>query len=240
MEQKYCQSCGMPMSEEFYGTESNNEKNQDYCMYCYENGAFKQPNLTMEQMIEVCVPHMKSNGMKEEEARSLMNSCLPQLKRWKKEDMPVKILEKGEILIVGKEIRTTNIDGQCMKEIPKLWKEFELQKLGDKIVNKVESKSILGIYTDYESNEKGAYSFIVGFQVNSVDSVPEGMVSKVIPASKYYVVTAKGKMPQKIGEAWAQIWNAGIHRTFKSDFELYDERYNGTGNSEVDIYVSIK
>lgn len=84
MEQKYCQSCGMPMKEELYGTEGNNEKNQEYCIYCYENGSFKQPNLTMEQMIEVCVPHMKSKGMKEGEARSLMNSCLPQLKRWKK------------------------------------------------------------------------------------------------------------------------------------------------------------
>jgi Uncharacterized protein conserved in bacteria len=169
-----------------------------------------------------------------------MNSCLPQLKRWKKEDMPVRILEKSEMLIVGKEIRTTNEYGKCMKEIPELWQQFELQKLGDKIPNKVKADSILGIYTDYESNEKGAYSFIVGFQVSSIEVIPEGMVSKVIPASKYYVVTAKGKMPKKIGEAWAQIWNSGIDRAFKSDFELYDERYNTTENAEVDIYISIK
>lgn len=90
MEQKYCQSCGMPMNEEFYGTGANNEKNQEYCIYCYENGAFKQPDLTMDQMIEACVPFMKNKGMKEEEARALMNSCLPQLKRWKKEEIPVK------------------------------------------------------------------------------------------------------------------------------------------------------
>jgi len=240
MEQKYCQSCGMPMNEEFYGTEGNNEKNQEYCIYCYENGAFKQPDLTMDQMIEACVPYMKNKGMKEEEARALMNSCLPQLKRWKKEDMLVKILEKSEMLIVGKEIRTTNADGQCMKEIPELWQQFELQKLGNRILSKVKANSILGIYTDYESNEKGAHSFIVGFQVSSIDFIPEGMVSKVIPASKYYVVTAKGKMPQKIGEAWTHIWNSGIYRAFKSDFELYDERYNGTDNAELDIYVSIK
>lgn len=240
MEEKYCQSCGMPMNEEFYGTESNNEKNQEYCIYCYENGAFKQPDLTMDQMIETCVPFMKNKGMKEEEARELMNSCLPQLKRWKKEDMPVRILEKNETLIVGKEIRTTNAEGRCMREIPGLWQQFESQKLGDKILNKVEANSILGIYTDYESDEKGEYSFIVGFQVNNIDFIPEGMVSKVIAASKYYVVTAKGKMPQKVGEAWAQIWNSGIDRAFKSDFELYDERYNGTENAEVDIYISIK
>ncbi|KZL91065.1 zinc ribbon domain-containing protein [Clostridium magnum] len=56
----------------------------------------------MEQMIDVCVPFMKNKGMKEQEARALMSSCLPQLKRWKKEDMPVRILEKSEMLIVGK------------------------------------------------------------------------------------------------------------------------------------------
>ncbi|KZL89931.1 effector binding domain-containing protein [Clostridium magnum] len=240
MEENYCQSCGMPMNEEFYGTEANNEKNQEYCIYCYENGAFKQPELTMEQMIDVCVPFMKNKGMKEQEARALMSSCLPQLKRWKKEDMPVRILEKSEMLIVGKEIRTTNEDGKCMKEILELWQQFKSQKLGDKIPNKVEANSILGIYTDYENNEKGSYSFIVGFQVSSIEFIPEGMVSKVIPASKYYVVTAKGKMPQKIGEAWAHIWNSGISRTYKGDFELYDERYNDTENAEVDIYVSIK
>ncbi|WP_368041489.1 zinc ribbon domain-containing protein [Clostridium sp. 001] len=58
MKQKYCQSCGMPMSEELYGTERNNKKNQEYCIYCYENGDFKQPDLTMEQMIEASVPFM--------------------------------------------------------------------------------------------------------------------------------------------------------------------------------------
>ncbi|MBY7023583.1 zinc ribbon domain-containing protein, partial [Clostridium botulinum] len=55
MEQRYCQSCGMPMSEELYSTELNNKKNHEYSIYCYENGAFKHPNLTMEQMIDVCI-----------------------------------------------------------------------------------------------------------------------------------------------------------------------------------------
>jgi len=84
MEQKYCQSCGMPLSEEFYASEANNKKNYEYCMYCYENGSFKQPNLTMEEMIEACIPFMKEKGMGEKEARSLMKNVLPNLKRWKK------------------------------------------------------------------------------------------------------------------------------------------------------------
>jgi predicted transcriptional regulator YdeE len=240
MEQKYCQSCGMPMSEEFYGTEVNNKKSKEYCAYCYENGTFKQPNLTIEQMIDMCVPFMKEKGMNEDEARGLMKNCLPNLKRWRKENPITKIVEKSEMILVGKEIRTTNKDGQCMKVIPKLWKEFQDKKLGDKISNKVNPNEILGLYTDYENKEIGLYSFIVGFQVTDINSIPEGMVSKVIPASKYYVVTAKGKMPDKIGAAWAHIWNSGIQRTYTGDFELYDERFDGSENAEVDIYTAIE
>ncbi|CAB1245544.1 zinc ribbon domain-containing protein [Clostridium sp. MT-14] len=84
MEQKYCQSCGMPLSEELYGTDADSSKNHEYCVYCYENGAFKQPDITMEEMIETCVPFMKKKGMEEGEARALMQNCLPHLKRWKK------------------------------------------------------------------------------------------------------------------------------------------------------------
>ncbi len=80
---KYCQSCGMPLNEEkLLGTEKDGRPSEDYCIYCYENGSFKQPNLTLQEMIEICIPHMVASGMKEEESRSMMNSFLPNLKRW--------------------------------------------------------------------------------------------------------------------------------------------------------------
>lgn len=34
---------------------------------------------------------------------------------------------------------------------------------------------------------------MVGFQVTDTNSIPEGMTYKVIPASKYCVITAKAK-----------------------------------------------
>ncbi|MCX7745298.1 MAG: zinc ribbon domain-containing protein [Clostridia bacterium] len=85
MEQKYCQSCGMPMQDEnLYGSEKNGDKSTEYCLYCYENGSFKQPDLSMEQMIEICVPHMVNSSMTDEEARKILNQFLPELTRWKK------------------------------------------------------------------------------------------------------------------------------------------------------------
>lgn len=84
MQEMYCQSCGMPLTSQLLGTEKDGQKSAEYCLYCYENGAYKESGITMEQMIEMCVPHMKAHGMPEEEARKLMNSALPQLKRWQK------------------------------------------------------------------------------------------------------------------------------------------------------------
>jgi hypothetical protein len=87
MEEKYCQSCGMPMGEtdENYGKETDGTKSKDYCKYCYENGEFTF-NGSMEEMIEICVPHMASANpdMTEDKARNIMKEWFPTLKRWSK------------------------------------------------------------------------------------------------------------------------------------------------------------
>ena len=86
MEEKFCQSCGMPMgaTDEMYGTNADGSKNEDYCKYCLENGAFTA-DCTMDEMIEFCVPHMASaeSGMSEDDARKMMKETFPSLKRWK-------------------------------------------------------------------------------------------------------------------------------------------------------------
>ena len=83
MDKKFCQSCAMPMSDELYGTEANGSKSQDYCSYCYQNGAFTS-DTTMEEMIEICIPPMVEHnpGMTESEARNMMLGFMPKLKRW--------------------------------------------------------------------------------------------------------------------------------------------------------------
>ncbi|MFD0620912.1 zinc ribbon domain-containing protein [Paenibacillus sp. GCM10027629] len=81
----YCQSCGMPMggNEELLGTNADGSKNETYCTYCYQEGNFTA-EMSMEEMIESCVPHMVDGnpGMTEEAARHSMKDFFPQLKRW--------------------------------------------------------------------------------------------------------------------------------------------------------------
>lgn len=84
-QQQACQSCGMPLhGTEQLGTKEDGSKHAEYCLYCYEQGAFKQPDLTIDQMVEICVPFMVEEGMEEGKAREMMVHYLPTLKRWSK------------------------------------------------------------------------------------------------------------------------------------------------------------
>lgn len=73
----------MPMNSELYGTNGDGSSNKDYCMYCYLNGDFIS-DITMEEMINFCVPKMVENSeFNELEARKMIEKMFPTLKRWK-------------------------------------------------------------------------------------------------------------------------------------------------------------
>ncbi|WP_019913691.1 zinc ribbon domain-containing protein [Paenibacillus sp. HW567] len=79
----YCQSCGMPMpEEEMQGSDREGNKTTEYCVYCYEGGEFKQPNITLEGMTDLCAGFMVQEGMDEAVARKMLADSLPRLKRW--------------------------------------------------------------------------------------------------------------------------------------------------------------
>ena len=88
MEQQFCQSCGMPLNDAaLIGTNEDNSVNQDYCVYCFKNGAFTQ-NCTMDEMIQHCAQFVEEfnkdseQKMTKEEAIAQMKVYFPKLKRW--------------------------------------------------------------------------------------------------------------------------------------------------------------
>ena len=86
MEQQFCQSCGMPLSDPaLLGTEADGSPSAHYCKYCYQNGAFTG-EMTMEEMIDFCTPMMVQGnpGMTAQQAREQMLQFFPMLLRWKK------------------------------------------------------------------------------------------------------------------------------------------------------------
>lgn len=85
MEGSPCQSCGAPMPMAVgFGTEEDGSSSEKYCSFCYAGGAFTDPEMTMDEMIEKA-----SRGWSEmdpsvtyEQAKQQVGAMAPGLERW--------------------------------------------------------------------------------------------------------------------------------------------------------------
>ena len=80
--QLICQCCGMPLEDAILGRDKDGTPNEDYCKWCYADGTYTYGD--MDELIEVCIPHMAKEGFTEEQARAYMKQALPQLDYWKR------------------------------------------------------------------------------------------------------------------------------------------------------------
>ena len=84
---KFCQSCSMPLdTPELCGTEKNGTKSTDYCMFCYKDGAFINPDMTLDEMKTMVEQQMKIRQI-DDHLIALALGSLPYLKRWAKAEM---------------------------------------------------------------------------------------------------------------------------------------------------------
>jgi hypothetical protein len=87
-----------------------------------------------------------------------------------------------EVQVIGIETRTSNAKEMTAEGvIGKQWARLTKEGLLARIPNKLDS-AIVALYTDYESDKDGAYTFVLGARVSSAARVPEGMVMRKIPA----------------------------------------------------------
>jgi predicted transcriptional regulator YdeE len=135
--------------------------------------------------------------------------------------------------------KTVNANGQSAIDCGNLWQEFEQNNCAASISNKL-SDEIYGVYYQYEGDHTKPFSYFVGCKVKEGTEAPRGLKKLSIPGGTYYKVIAKGKMPDCIANAWKEIWDSNINRSYQVDFEVYDERTRDWNNAEVDIYLSIE
>jgi hypothetical protein len=82
----FCQSCTMPIDKmEDRGTEKDGSKSSEYCKYCYQDGKFTDPNLTLEGMQKIVATQMNLMNLPQTVLQQSL-ALLPQLKRWKAEN----------------------------------------------------------------------------------------------------------------------------------------------------------
>lgn len=158
--------------------------------------------------------------------------------------MQPTITNKEAFWVIGIGARTNNADemsGQGV--IGKQWVTF-CQEFYDKIPNKAD-RNMLALYTNYESDKDGAYDFIIGARVSDATQVPEGMIAVQVPATTYAVFTSNsGPSHQVVPETWMHIWSLrkdqpGGNRSYRTDYEVYDERAANPEQATIDVYIGI-
>lgn len=142
--------------------------------------------------------------------------------------------------VIGISVRTTNENGQAAQDIPVLWNRLFTENIASQIPGK-SSDDIVCIYTDYEKDHTKPYTTILGYKVDQLDSIPEGLTGKAIGENKYTVFTAVGKLSDGIVyQEWEKIWNSELDRDFTADFEIYGAKAQNPDAAEVDIFIGLK
>ncbi len=131
--------------------------------------------------------------------------------------MEYEIQELKGMTIQGTSTRTDNQEGMII--IPQLWEAFFKDDVLSQIENKTENTSLFAVYTEYESDENGMYSFVIGAEIRSPNDSKNMNIIKV-PSGKYAVFTAPSK--EKVINAWQAVWQSNLDRSFMADFEQYD------------------
>ena len=162
--------------------------------------------------------------------------------------MQKTVTELPEIKLLGILCRTNNtaeMNISSAKIAPTIQKYFQ-QALGEEIPNRKNPGTTYCVYTDYESDFTGDYTYFIGEEVKVGGDSMEGFSSIIIPAQNYAKFTSKpGIMPEVCIDMWQNIWKMksgelGGKRAYLADFEVYDKRALDPSKTVLDIYVGVK
>ncbi len=82
--ERFCQSCAMPLKGN-QGTNEDLSLSNEYCVYCYKEGVFQNPDITTgEQMQNFCYHLMTTEYKTFTPLAWLLTRRIPKLKRWQK------------------------------------------------------------------------------------------------------------------------------------------------------------
>ena len=155
----------------------------------------------------------------------------------------------GEITLVGLTARTNNKNEMNPEKakIGKMAGAYWGNQIGNKIKHRKNPGVTYVVYTEFESDENGEYTYFIGETVDSIDDQDLSEFKVLtIPESQYHkFTTSSGKMPDIVISAWQKIWAMKENdfegkRKYVADFEVYDQRSADLNNAVIDIYIGIK
>jgi predicted transcriptional regulator YdeE len=164
---------------------------------------------------------------------------IPLVDRFGMDDLAFTVKKIPKKIVMGVQRRTSNADGRSIQDIPSCWQDFFSQNMASKILNRAKTPAMFAVYSDYESDWTGEYSYMIGSEVTKADMIPVGLAVVRIPAQTYAVFTAAGPMPDSILLIWGSIWGTKLPRAYTFDFEQYDARFTRPENKEAEVCVAV-
>jgi predicted transcriptional regulator YdeE len=148
----------------------------------------------------------------------------------------MKLVEVEEKIIRGLSVRTTNTNemNPSTGRIGPLWKAFDDQVE----VDYKNGNRVYGVYFDYQSDEKEAYSVLAGTDQLDANSSTE-LQTITIQKGKYLMFAAQGDIPQIIVTTWGSVWDyfskpdAGYTRLYTTDFEYY------VNQNAIELFIAV-
>lgn len=110
-------------------------------------------------------------------------------------------------------------------QIRKLWRNFfegSFQTGGDAV-----DDGVYAVYTEYESDENGDYTFVLGRRIPEQAEVRADLTTVKIREGRYAVFTAdEGPAAAVVPALWKRIWSMskeelGGQRAFQTDYEVH-------------------
>jgi len=153
-----------------------------------------------------------------------------------------------EIKLVGIKCRTNNLsehDPTNAKIGATIQKYFQTS-VAEKIANRLNPHTTYCVYSEYDSDHNGDYTYFVGEEVAASSDIPQGMFELIIPSQHYIKFTnGPGVMPDVCISLWQKIWSMtakdfGGARSYLADFEIYDFRAADPNNTVLDVYVGVR
>lgn len=129
-----------------------------------------------------------------------------------------RIVEKTQFTVVGLS-RAFNAE-TSYQEIPKFWRETMT----------AENQKLLGMYgicLDLDENDKN-FEYLIADNYIPWEEIPEGCVTKVIPASTWAVFPCRGPNPQTLQDVNTRMWAEWLPNC---------KNYRLAGNLNVEVYA---
>lgn len=145
--------------------------------------------------------------------------------------MNYEVVNLEKKIIVGVSAITGNSDPEMGIIIGGLWEKLYQGGIHSIIKNKLNEYAI-GLYSDYTDD---TYCVTAGNEVSKVENTDLSI--KTIPAGRYAKFSVHGHMEKAVANAWKEIWQINLDRSYTGDFEEYLNV--DFEHCDIDIYIAL-